>query len=373
MTVRFNIPYKAPKALAYVEDVLQRGKTSGNHSFSKSCTSWFRKQFYAKHLLTTSCTDALEMAALLCDIQPGDEVIIPSYTFVSTANPFVLRGASLRFADSSSTHPNCTIHEIEPLLSPATKAIVIMHYGGVACDIEPILALCKKHNIYLIEDAAQCIGASYKGRFLGSFGACSSFSFHESKNISCGEGGLLAVNEEAFKKRAEILWEKGTDRAAFWRGEVDKYGWKDIGSSYLLSDILAAVLWAQLENADRLKEDRLRKWQRYDDAFAPLQAKKLNLPQVPFFASHNGHIYYVVTEGLSQREELQNHLKSHGIESYFHYQSLHKSDFMKDRYQGPALPNADAFSEGLLRLPIHYYLDELQQDHVISTVLDYYK
>lgn len=338
---------------------------SGNGKYTKLCHEFFKSNYGFKHcLLTTSCTDALEMSAILANIQANDEVILPAYTFVSTANAFVLRGAKLIFADSGSLNPNITAETIEPLITNKTKAIVVVHYAGVACDMDSIMALASKHNILLIEDAAQAIDAFYINHHnqklaLGSIGNMGAMSFHETKNITCGEGGLLIVNDEQFIKRSEIIWEKGTNRSAFFRGEVDKYGWVDIGSSFLPSELNAAFLSAQLESIQLVQTKRLALWAKYYEVLKPLEDKALlKLPVVPDFAIHNAHMFYILLQDLEQRTGLINHLKAKGIQTAFHYLSLHSSQYFKDQYCGPSLVNSDCYTDTLLRLPMHYYLSE---------------
>ncbi len=374
MNVRFNIPFKHEDALKNMAASIELGKTSGNHGFSKACHRFFKESIQSKPLLTTSCTDALEMAAILADIQIGDEVIMPSYTFVSTANPFLLRGATLRFVDSKADHPNMDEALLAQLINERTKAIVVVHYGGVSCQMDTIMALAAKHDLLVIEDAAQCINAKYNNQPLGSIGQAGAYSFHESKNISCGEGGLLLVNHKEWEKRAEILWEKGTDRAAFWRGEVDKYGWVDVGSSFLMSDILAAYLLSQLKHLQQIQQRRMDAWNYYDAKLQTLATKHdVLLPIIPSYAKHNAHIFYLVVKDKDQRVSLLNYLQKAGIESYFHYQSLHNSQYFEDKHEGGKLPNAGRFADCLLRLPLHYYLTQAQQDFVINEIFSFYK
>ena len=271
MQIPFNKPYMTGKETQYIEQAVNSGKISGNGLFTKKCQDFFENKYgFIKCLLTTSCTDALEMAAILLNIKQGDEVIMPSFTFVSTANAFVLRGAKIIFADSKKDHPNIDENLLESLITPKTKAIVVVHYAGVACEMDTIMSLAKKHNIYVVEDAAQAIDSFYKGKPLGSIGHLSAFSFHETKNIQCGEGGMLAINDEQFKERAEIIWEKGTNRSAFFRGEVNKYGWVDIGSSFLPSEISAAFLWAQLESLDKIQNKRKEIYKHYQNELKSL-------------------------------------------------------------------------------------------------------
>jgi dTDP-4-amino-4,6-dideoxygalactose transaminase len=333
---------------------------------------------FKKCLLTTSCTDALEMAAILINIEPGDEVIMPSYTFVSTANAFVLRGAKIVFADSRIDHPGIDEASLAALITPKTKAIVPVHYAGVACDMDVIMELAHKHHLYVIEDAAQAIDAYYTGKDgikkpLGSIGHLAAFSFHETKNIMSGEGGMLVINDDAFAARAEIIREKGTNRSAFFRGEIDKYGWVDMGSSFLPSDILAAFLFAQLENLELIQNRRKEIWDQYALALQPLaSAGKLRLPYLPNFASNNAHMFYVVCASLSEREALINKLKGVGVLSVFHYLSLHKSPFYTDKHDGRELPISDHYSDCLLRLPMYFELSVAEQSLITSSILDFY-
>lgn len=362
--IPFNKPYLTGKETDYIHQAVAAGKISGNGLFTKQCQTFFEKRYgFKKSLLTTSCTDALEMAAILADIQPGDEVIVPSYTFVSTALAFVRQGARIVFADSSAHHPNIDAEQIEPLITPRTKAIVPVHYAGMACDMDKIMTLAAKHNLLVIEDAAQAIDSYYLSaggvkRALGSIGHMGCFSFHETKNIISGEGGMLAINDERFVRRAEIIWEKGTNRAEFFRGEVNKYGWVDVGSSFLPSEIVAAFLWAQLEHLDDIQERRKTIWREYDQALQPLAAAgRFELPLLPVYATNNAHMFYLVLPSLEARSSLIAHLKAHGVASVFHYLSLHSSEYYRNRHDGRALPNCDRFADCLVRLPMYYELD----------------
>ncbi|MCU0379588.1 MAG: dTDP-4-amino-4,6-dideoxygalactose transaminase [Chitinophagaceae bacterium] len=375
MNIPFNKPYLTGKEGHYIYQAVLSGKISGDGVFTKKCHALFEGKFgFKKTLLTTSCTDALEMAALLINIQPGDEVIMPSYTFVSTANAFVLRGAKLVFADSTDYNPNMDVTQVESLITPKTKAIVPVHYAGIAVDMDPLLDLAKRHNLFIIEDAAQAIDSYYKGRPLGSIGTMAAFSFHETKNIMAGEGGMLAVNDDRFVLRAEIIREKGTNRSAFFRGEVDKYGWVDMGSSFLPSDIIAAFLYAQLENLEEIQGRRKTLWDRYYKALRPLEEKGLiQLPYIPYFATNNAHMFYLVCKTLEERIGLITLLKEKGIYAVFHYLSLHASPFYRDKHDGRALPQSDRYSDCLLRLPLFYELTEEQVDFIADTILEYYK
>lgn len=355
------------------EAVYTHSKLSGNGKFTQLCQQFFEQRYgIRKCLLTTSCTDALEMVALLLNIQPGDEVIMPSFTFVSTANAFMLKGAKIVFVDSLSDHPNMDVSTIEALITPKTKAIVPIHYAGVACDMDGIMALADRYNLFVVEDAAQAIDAWYinsKGekRALGSIGHLATFSFHETKNVISGEGGMLAINDEQFVARAEIIWEKGTNRAAFWRGEVDKYGWVDIGSSFLPSEMIAAFLWAQLQELEDIQQRRLQNWEQYYDHLSHFGVK--GLPQIPLNTLHNGHIFYLIFDNLDERSSMIDKLKSKGINAVFHYLSLHTSKFFHNKHDGRELPNADRFTDTLLRLPMYYDLDQ-DQIRYISQIID---
>ncbi|TVZ51338.1 dTDP-4-amino-4,6-dideoxygalactose transaminase [Dokdonia sp. Hel_I_53] len=381
MKIPFNKPYFTGKETLYIEESVNSGKISGDGLFTKKCHALFQENYgFKKALLTTSCTDALEMAAILIDIQPGDEVIMPSYTFVSTSNAFVLRGAKIIFADSRKDHPGIDESSIETLITARTKAIVPVHYAGVACDMDIIMRIAKKNNLFVIEDAAQAIDSyytNYKGekKRLGSIGHLAAFSFHETKNIISGEGGLLVINDNRFNKRAEIIREKGTNRSQFFRGEVDKYGWVDIGSSFLPSDIIAAFLFAQLENIDSIQDKRKEIWNRYDQAFRRNSniLKDAKLPFIPNFATNNAHMYYIVCKDKKQRKDFLSYLKSNDILAVFHYLSLHKSPYFTNQYQGDSLTMADHYSDCLVRLPLFYELNKIQQTLIIDTVLKFFK
>ncbi|MEO1654353.1 MAG: dTDP-4-amino-4,6-dideoxygalactose transaminase, partial [Bacteroidota bacterium] len=352
------------KEAHYIYQAVYSGKISGNGAYTQKCQHFFQQKYgFSKALLTSSCTDALEMCGLLIDIKEGDEVILPSYTFVSTANAFMLRGAKLVFADCLASHPNLDTKQLVDLINPNTKAIVVVHYGGVACDMEPVLALAQQHQLYVIEDAAQAIDAYYQDQPLGSLGDLGTFSFHESKNIIAGEGGLLSINKPEFTQRAEIIWEKGTNRAAFWRGEVSKYEWLDIGSSYLPSEITAAFLYAQLENLDQIQQKRIQDWDLYYSLLSPL-APKIQLPIIPDYAQNNGHLFYIICTHREERKALIEFLKKNGILAVFHYLCLHQSPFFKDKHDGRSLPQAERFADCLLRLPMYYEL-KAEEIHLI--------
>jgi dTDP-4-amino-4,6-dideoxygalactose transaminase len=362
--VPFNKPYLTGKETDYIRQAVESGKISGDGGYTKLCHEFFEKRFgFKKCLLTTSCTDALEMAALLINIMPGDEVIMPSYTFVSTSNAFVLRGAKIVFVDSRKDHPGMDEDQIESLITERTKAIVPVHYAGVACDMDKIMALAAKYNLFVVEDAAQAIDSYYTGkdgvkRPLGSIGHLAAFSFHETKNIQSGEGGMIVINDDRFMQRAEIIREKGTNRSQFFRGEVDKYGWVDVGSSFLPSDIIAAFLYAQLENLDDIQRRRREIWDAYYTALKPLEEKGLfTLPYTPEYASNNAHMFYIVCKDLASRDEIINILSEINTKSVFHYLSLHSSPYYAAKHDGRALPETDRYTDGLLRLPMFYELD----------------
>ena len=366
--IPFNKPYLTGKELGYITEAITTNEhISGNGVFTKKCQQYFQDRWgFKKCLLTTSCTDALEMCALLLDIKSGDEVIMPSFTFVSTALAFVRQGAVIRFIDSRSDHPGMNESQIEELITPKTKAIVAVHYAGVACDMDIIMDIAKKHNLFVVEDAAQAIDSYYKSKPLGSIGHLGCFSFHETKNIQCGEGGMLCINDDRFIKRAEILWEKGTNRAEFFRGEINKYGWVDIGSSFLPSDINAAFLWAQLENLDSIQTKRKEIWELY---YKKLKSNiKYHCPLIPDYATNNAHMFYLVCNSLEERTSLINKLKEHDIHAVFHYQGLHKSDYYKSKYKGADLKYTDHYTDCLLRLPFYYELNE-SNIHEISQII----
>ena len=350
------------------------GKISGNGEFSKKCQHFLANNLKSKKtLLTTSCTDALEMTAILGNIQAGDEVIMPTYTFVSTANAFILRGAKVIFVDSREDHPGMDEDKIEELVNAKTKAIVPVYYAGVACDMDKILAIAKKYNLLVIEDAAQAIDSFYKGKPLGSIGDMGCFSFHETKNIQCGEGGLLAINNSKFKERAEIIWEKGTNRSAFWRGEVDKYNWVDIGSSFLPSEITAAFLYAQLEELENIQNKRKAIWNQYYKDLTSLKDIGVGLPNLPKYATNNAHMFYLVCRSQDERTQLIEHLKQNNINAVFHYICLHDSPYYHEKHDGREMPNAKNYEVCLVRLPLWVDISEKEVNFVIQKVLEFYK
>ncbi len=360
--------------LVYIEQAVKNGKISGDGLFTVKCYNYFQKRFgFNKTLLTTSCTDALEMAAILIDIQPGDEIIAPSYTFVSTVNAFVLRGAKIVFVDSSVESPNMDVAQIESLITSKTKAIVPVHYAGIACDMDPLLALAAKHGIHIVEDAAQAIDSYYKGKVLGSLGTLAAFSFHETKNIIAGEGGMLVINDTQFVGRAEIIREKGTNRSAFFRGEVDKYNWVDVGSSFLPSDIIAAFLYAQLEHLDAIQLKRKYIWEYYYNSLNPLKEKgHFKMPFIPEYSSNNAHMFYLVCNSLDERTSLIKHLKEREINAVFHYLSLHKSEYYKTKHDGRELIWADHYTDCLIRLPFYFELSDADLNYVTSAIKSFF-
>lgn len=379
MTIPFNKPFIIGNELKYIEEAVQSGKISGDGLFTKKCQQFFEEKYnFPKVLLTTSCTDALEMAAILCDIKEGDEVIVPSYTFVSSANAFALRGAKIVFVDSYADNPNIDPKEIEKHITSKTKVIVPVHYAGVACDMEAIMNLAEKHHLFVVEDAAQAIDSYYTfsdgtKKALGSIGHFSAFSFHETKNIIAGEGGMLVVNDENYFERAEIIREKGTNRSAFFRGEVNKYGWVDLGSSFLPSEIISSFLYAQLENLDKIQAKRVAIWNRYSEALSEIEkVGKIHLPVIPDFATNNAHMFYIVCKNYDERTALISHLKKEDIHPVFHYLSLNKSEFFLKNNAEIDIPNSDKFTDCLLRLPFYYELAEHEQEMVISEIKHFF-
>jgi len=370
--IPFNKPCITRNEEKYIEVALQNNKLSGDGSFSKKCEKWFEEKLGCKKaLLTPSCTAALEMAALLIDIKPGDEVIMPSYTFVSTANAFVLRGAKIVFVDIRPDTMNIDETKIKQAITSKTKAIVPVHYAGVGCEMDTIMDIAKNHNLFVIEDAAQAMMATYKNKFLGTIGHLGCYSFHETKNYtSAGEGGLLIINDDRFKERAEIIREKGTNRSQFFRGMVDKYSWVDLGSSYLMNELSAAYLWGQLEKADEILNNRLNSWYIYYEALKGLEEKGyIELPTIPEECIHNAHMFYIKVKNLEIRTKLLNYLKENGIWAVFHYVPLHSSEAGKmfGRFEG-----ADEFttkeSERLIRLPLYYKISHIDQRTVINQI-----
>ena len=378
--IHFNRPYMTGKETEYIRQAVLGGKISGNGEFTKKCQAFLETRYgFRKCLLTTSGTDALEMAAILTGVGPGDEVIVPSYTFVSTALAFIRCGAKVVFADSRNDEPNIDADKIEALITPRTKVIVPVHYAGCACEMDKIMSIAEKHGLLVVEDAAQAVDSWYeverKGgggqrRALGSIGHLACFSFHETKNIISGEGGLLVINDERFIRRAEIIWEKGTNRAEFFRGEVNKYGWVDIGSSFLPTEIVSAFLWAQLEHLDEIQTERKRLWQNYWDFFAAdgfAAAHGLKLPTIPEYATNNAHMFYLLFPDLAKRGDFIAKMKARDILTVFHYLPLHSSAYYKDKHDGRALPNCDRYADTLVRLPLYCGLAP-DQDKVLAAV-----
>ena len=370
--ISFNIPPHVGKEKEYISRAIANNKICGDGEFTKLCNTWFEKKTGCKKaLLTTSCTHALEMAAILCDIQEGDEVIMPSYTFVSTANAFVMRGAKIVFVDIRPDTMNIDENLIESAITNKTKVIVPVHYAGVACEMDTIMDIAKRHNLFVVEDAAQGVMSTYKGKALGTIGDFGCYSFHETKNYSSGEGGALLINNEKYIERAEIIREKGTNRSKFWRGQVDKYTWCDLGSSYLPSELNAAYLYAQLEVADKINNDRLNTWNTYYDALKPLaDAGKIEIPYIPKDCVHNAHMFYIKCKDLEERTKFIDYLKKENILSVFHYIPLHSAPAGltfgifsgEDKYTIKE-------SERLVRLPMYYGMKEEELQLVIKTVL----
>lgn len=401
--ILFNKPFLTGKEAHYIYQAVYSGKLSGNGVYTKKCQKFFEDHYgFKKALLTTSCTDALEMAAILCDIKPGDEVIAPSYTFVSTVLAFVRQGAKIVFCDSCKDNPNIDADKIEALITPRTKVIVPVHYAGVACDMDKIMDIANRHNLLVVEDAAQAIDSYYKDRALGSIGHLGCFSFHETKNIIAGEGGLLTINDPRFIRRSEIIWEKGTNRSEFFRGEVNKYGWVDTGSSFLPSELISAFLWAQIENMDMIQTRRKEIWEQYYTGLKDLADKEfLQLPIIPNYATNNAHMFYIVCRSLKERSALIKYLKDKDILSVFHYLSLHRSgyytshaDVRPDNLQkletlsvtnfdgttdeevqvvGLDLPNCDHFADCLLRLPMYYELSDDEVNKIINEIIVFFQ
>lgn len=374
MKIVFNKPYLTGKEMHYMYQAVYSGKISGNGIYTKKCHEFFEKRYsFKKALLTTSCTDALEMSAILADIQPGDEVIVPSYTFVSSALAFVRQGAKIVFADSNSQNPNIDTENLEKLITPKTKAIVPVHYAGIACDMDAIMNLAGKYNLLVIEDAAQAIDSFYKGKPLGGIGHLSTFSFHETKNINSGEGGMLVINDEKLKNRSEIIWEKGTNRSEFFRGAVNKYGWVDVGSSFLPSEIIAAYLYAQLENLDNIQARRKKIWEIYYEGLKSLTNLGIMIPVIPDYATNNAHMFYLVCNSLEQRTALIDHLRQKSILAVFHYQSLHKSAYYLNKHDKREIPNSDKYTDCLVRLPLYYELSDQDVNSIIDAVTEFFK
>lgn len=373
MRISFNKPYLTGNEIPYIYQAVHNGKISGNGWFTQKCQAYFQERWqFKKTLLTTSCTDALEMCSLLMDIQSGDEVIMPSFTFVSTALAFVRQGAKIVFVDSRSDHPGMDEDQIEKHISSRTKALVAVHYAGIACDMDKIMAIAKKYNLFVIEDAAQAIDSYYKNEPLGGIGHFGCFSFHETKNIQSGEGGLLTINNERYIRRAEIIWEKGTNRAEFFRGEADKYSWVDIGSSFLPSDIIAAFLFSQLEHLDDIQNRRKEIWNGYYNALKPLADKGyIQLPFIPAYATNNAHMFYIVCNSMDARTRLINKLKENGIRAISHYLGLHKSPYYRNKHNNGSMKQAERYEKCLLRLPFFYELTTNQLNEIVQLIHEF--
>ena len=370
--IPFNKPYFSGRELKYLEEVCHSTTMSGNGDFTKKCHTFFEQKYgFKKCLLATSGTDALEMCAMLCNLKPGDEVIVPSYTFVSTALAFLREGAKVVFADSSAENPNMEVEQIEPLINEKTKVIAVVHYADVACDMDAIMALAEKHNLLVVEDSAHCIDSFYKGRPLGSIGHLGAFSFHETKNISSGEGGMCVINDERFVRRAEIIWEKGTNRAEFYRGMVNKYGWVDMGSSFLPSEFNAAYLWAQLEQLDDIQGKRKHIWNRYFEGLNGKIGKEVKLPYIPEYATNNAHMFYLLCPSLEYRTALMKFLKENDVQTTFHYLPLHSSKYYEDKHDGRELPNCDRYGDTLVRLPLFYELTDWEIDKIVKLIVEF--
>ena len=375
--IPFNKPFIVGKELFYISQAVVKGKLAGDGYFTKRCHEWFESKFGANHvLLTHSCTAALEMAALLCDVQPGDEVIMPSFTFVSTANAFALRGAKPVFVDIREDTLNIDETKIDAAITEKTKAIVPVHYAGVACEMDSILKTASKHRIPVIEDAAQAVNALYKDKYLGTLGTLGCYSFHETKNCISGEGGALVINEKdgPLFERAEIIREKGTDRSRFFRGEVDKYAWVDFGSSYLPSEMIAAFLYAQLEESEKITKTRRRVYDYYEEHLAPLAKEGLlRLPAKPENSTHNGHMFYVLVNELETRERLIAHMAEQGVNAVFHYVPLHSSPMGKTfGYEEGDFPLTENLSGRLIRLPCYFELTEKEQAKIVKSVFSFF-
>lgn len=374
--INFNVPPFTGKEYDYIKEAVDNQKICGDGPFTKKCNEWIEnKTGTTKALLTTSCTHATELAALLADIKPGDEVIMPSYTFVSTADAFVLRGATAVFVDVRPDTMNIDETKIENAITDKTRAIVPVHYAGVGCEMDVIMDIAKRHNLLVIEDAAQGIMATYKGKALGAIGDFGCFSFHETKNFSMGEGGAILIQNEKYIENAEIFREKGTDRSKFFRGQVDKYRWQNYGSSYLPSDMNAAYLWAQLELADEITKARMDRWEQYRDRLSGLAADgRIELPYIPDYCTHNAHMFYIKVKDLAERTELISFLKDNDILAVFHYVPLHSAPA---GIKYGRLNGADEYttkeSDRLVRLPMYYKLTEEQTDYICDKVIEFYK
>jgi dTDP-4-amino-4,6-dideoxygalactose transaminase len=372
--IPFNKPYYSGKEKKFIAIAMETKILTGDTKMIRYCETFLENKYHFKKVfLTNSCTMALEMSAMVANIKPGDEIILPSYTYVSTANAFALRGAKLVFVDSKANHPNMNEMEIEALITERTKVIVVVHYAGVSCDFSVIQKLAKKYNLLIIEDAAQCIDAFYNNASLGTIGDIACFSFHETKNIHCGEGGFIAINNPDLFSKTEIVRNKGTNKSAFAKGEVRKYEWIDLGFSSLPSSISAAFLFSQLEKIEKVQKKRIRLWKNYFKNLKHLQnSKQIQLPHIPKFASNNAHIFYFVCSSNAERNSLIEFLSKNGIQAVFHYQSLHGSPYYKAIHDGRSLINADMYSQCLIRLPMFYDLTKEEQELICAKIIEFY-
>ncbi len=372
--IPFNKPHLVGRELEYIRQAVESGDLSGNNLFTRKCHAFFQERYgFRKVLLTTSCTDALEMCALLVGIEPGDEVIVPTYTFVSSALAFVRQGARIVFVDSRPDHPGIDEAAIEARVTPRTKAIVVVHYAGVACDMDQVMAVADRHGLVVVEDAAHATDATYRGRPLGGIGHLGCFSFHSTKNVSSGEGGMLAIRDERFVERSEILWEKGTNRASFFRGEVSKYGWVDLGSSFLPSELVAAYLYGQLERLEDIQRVRIGICERYRERLAPLEASgHIRFGAVPPWACRNGHMFFLLSRNRAERDGLISALREDGVLAVFHYLCLHRSPFYASRHDGRAMPQAERYEDTLVRLPVYYTLEAGEVDRICDRVRTFF-
>jgi len=369
----FNKPFIVNKSFSNITETVKKFNISGDGYFTKKCHTFFKDKYkFANTFLTPSCTSALEMIALLMNIEPGDEIIMPTFTFVSCANAFVLRGARIRFVDSNSKEPNIDVSKINALVNKKTKAILVVHYAGIPCDMDVLVKLIKKHSLILIEDCAHSIDSYYKNKPLGSFGDFSTFSFHDTKNITCGEGGLLVVNNKKYIKRAEIIREKGTNRSSFFRGEVKKYSWIDVVSSYLPSDITAAYLYGQLVNLDIIQSKRIKIFNRYVTNLNK-HTRYFKIPNNQPGKKYNGHMFYIILKTKKERSSLIDYLSKNKIQAVSHYVPLHSSKFYEQKHDGRLCTNADLFSSRLLRLPLHPYLKMNDIDYICKNILNFFK
>ncbi len=374
MKIPFNKPWASEKSIEYIQKAISSGHLSGNGRFTFKCHNFFKQRYNLQScLLTTSCTDALEMAALLLNIKYGDEVIVPSFTFVSTALAFHRQGAVIRFVDSRKDHPGMDEKLIEPLINERTRAIIPVHYSGVACDMDLIMKIAEKYGLFVVEDAAHAIESTYKGKQLGTIGHLGCFSFHETKNIHCGEGGMLAVNDIEYAERAEILWEKGTNRAQFFRGEVSFYEWKDTGSSFLPSEINAAFLYAQLQEIEKIQNQRLMLWHHYYKCFQQLHnAGYVRLPVLPEYSTLNGNSFFLICRNKTDRDGLIAFLKQYGIMVLSHYIPLHKSKYYSKRHDGRTLPMSEKYSDTIIRFPVYHELTEENVDEIVDRTVKFF-